>query len=59
MNKIIETANLAAALLHENVRYLENRFLKALKDVIVLCDLTRRSLINIVVPKNENEFLCK
>ncbi|XP_032684686.1 UPF0764 protein C16orf89 homolog [Odontomachus brunneus] len=50
-------ANLAAALLHENVWYLENRFLNALEDIIVLCDLTRRSLMNVVIPKNENEFL--
>ncbi|EFN80986.1 hypothetical protein EAI_12829, partial [Harpegnathos saltator] len=50
-------ANLAAALLHKNARYLESRFFNALKDIVALCDLTRRSLMSTVVPKNINEFL--
>ncbi|XP_014482297.1 PREDICTED: UPF0764 protein C16orf89 homolog [Dinoponera quadriceps] len=49
-------ANLAAALLHDNVRHLEDRFFNALEDIVALCDLTRKRLMN-VVSNNENEFL--
>jgi len=59
MNSIchIEIANLVAALLHENVQYLEDRFFIALKEIVVLSDLTRRHLMTTIAPKNETRFL--
>ncbi|KAL0104708.1 hypothetical protein PUN28_016380 [Cardiocondyla obscurior] len=50
-------ANLIAALLHENVQYLEDKFFIALKEMVVLSDLTRRNLIMTIAPKNETVFL--
>ncbi|KAG5314454.1 CP089 protein, partial [Pseudoatta argentina] len=50
-------ANLVAALLHENVQYLEDKFFIALKEMVVLSDLTRKHLMKIIAPKNETKFL--
>ncbi|KYN07657.1 UPF0764 protein C16orf89 like protein [Cyphomyrmex costatus] len=50
-------ANLVAALLHENVQYLEDKFFIALKEMVVLSDLTRKHLMKIITPKNETKFL--
>lgn len=55
----IKIVNLVAALLHENVQYLKDEFFIALKEMVVLSDLTRRNLMTVIVPKNETEFLSK
>lgn len=52
----ITEANLVAALLHENVQYLEDKFFIALKEIVALSDMTRRHLMAFI-PKNETKFL--
>ncbi|XP_077271153.1 uncharacterized protein LOC143902281 isoform X2 [Temnothorax americanus] len=49
-------ANLVAALLHENVQHLENKFFIALKEIVALSDLTRRNLMT-TIAKNETRSL--
>ncbi|XP_011638261.1 uncharacterized protein LOC105427956 [Pogonomyrmex barbatus] len=53
----LSEANLVAALLHENVQYLEDKFFIALKEVVVLSDLTRRTLMKTLAFKNEIKSL--
>ncbi|XP_071554377.1 UPF0764 protein C16orf89 homolog [Temnothorax nylanderi] len=49
-------ANLVAALLHENVQDLEDKFFIALKEMVALSDLTRRNLMT-TIAKNETRSL--
>lgn len=56
INFCIEIVNLMAALLHDNVQYLESRFFIALKEMVALSDLTRKNLMNNVVPTSEIEL---
>lgn len=44
-----------AALLHENVQYLDNTFFIALNEITTLSDLTRKNLMNIVTSTNKTE----
>lgn len=53
---ILSEVNLMAALLHENVQYLESRFFVSLKEMVALFDLTRKNLMNNVVPTSEIEL---
>ncbi|XP_011881016.1 PREDICTED: UPF0764 protein C16orf89 homolog isoform X2 [Vollenhovia emeryi] len=50
-------ANLVAALLHENVQYLENKFFIALKELVALSDLTRQNLKATVKSTNKTRIL--
>ncbi|CAL1686183.1 unnamed protein product [Lasius platythorax] len=52
----LSQVNLMAALLHDNVQYLESRFFIALKEMVALSDLTRKNLMNNVVPTSEIEL---
>lgn len=56
INFCIEIANLAAALYHENVQHLQNNFFVFLKEMFALSNLTRRNLMNNVVPASEIEL---
>ncbi|KAG7211974.1 hypothetical protein KM043_011175 [Ampulex compressa] len=47
-------ANIIATLMHNNARYLSDERLAILREVLVLCDSTRRRLIGAVVPENKN-----
>ncbi|KAL6427902.1 hypothetical protein ACFW04_008377 [Cataglyphis niger] len=52
----LSEVNLMAALFHENVQYLESRFFIALKEMVALSNLTRKNLMNNVVPTSEIEL---
>ncbi|TGZ54980.1 Uncharacterized protein DBV15_06759 [Temnothorax longispinosus] len=58
MNLDAAFANLVAALLHENVEHLEDKFFIALKEMVALSDLTRRNLMT-TIAKNETRSLSK
>ncbi|CAL7936370.1 unnamed protein product [Xylocopa violacea] len=50
----IVEANVAATLLHENVRYVGNQYRRALMFILKLSDLTRRCLLYKVTPESED-----
>ncbi|XP_017887527.1 uncharacterized protein LOC108629392 [Ceratina calcarata] len=53
----IAEANTAAALLHENVRYLEDKHHNMLVTIFKLCVMTRRNLMRKVIPEDEDSQL--
>jgi len=45
-----------AAVLHENVQYLNNTFFIALNEITTLSDLTRKNLMNIISTNKTERF---